>query len=61
MPLTAEQQREVKEGIKKASDLLKDAKADIAVAKTAGIDVADQETQMKELVQKIRKLKAVYG
>jgi len=61
MPLSPEQQKEVKEGIKNAETLLKDARADIATAKTAGIDVADQETQVKDLMRKIRSLKAVYG
>lgn len=61
MPLSPEQQKEVKEGIKNAEALLKDAKADIATARTAGIDVTEQEKQLKELIQTIRKLKAVYG
>ena len=61
MPLTADQQKQVKEGIKAAEALLKDAKADIATARTAGIDMTDQEKQVKELLQTIRKLKAVYG
>lgn len=61
MPLTTEQAKEVKDGIKAAEGLLKDAKADIATARTAGIDVTDQETQMKDLLKKIRMLKAVYG
>jgi len=61
MPLTADQQKQVKEGIKAAEALLADAKADIATAKTAGIDMTEQEKQMKELIQTIRKLKAVYG
>jgi len=61
MPLTADQQKQVKEGIKAAEALLKDAKADIATAKTAGIDVAEQEIQLKQLIQTVRKLKGVYG
>lgn len=61
MPLTKEQQAEIKAGIEAATKSLKDGKADIQTAKKAGIDVADQETQLKELELKLRKLKAVYG
>ena len=61
MPLTKEQLSEINEGIKAAEDLLKDAKADIATAKKAGIDVEEMDKQQKDLALKIRQLKAVYG
>ena len=61
MPLTKEQQAEIKVNLEKAASSLKEAKADLQTAKKAGIDVADQETQLKELELKLRKLKAVYG
>lgn len=61
MPLTAEQQKEVKAGLKAAEESLNTAKADMKTAKRAGIDVTAQEEQVKELELKLRKMKAVYG
>ena len=61
MPLTKEQQAEIKAGIEAATKSLKDAKADIQTAKRGGIDMSGQEAQLKELELKLRKMKAVYG
>lgn len=60
MPLTKEQLQEIKDGIVQAEKHLKDAIADIAVARRAGIDVADMEVEVKKLREQVRKMKAVY-
>jgi len=61
MPLTKAQQLDIKGLINAAEASLKDALADIATAKRAGIDVAETETQARSLREQIRKMKVVYG
>ena len=61
MPLTKVQQTEIKGLIASAEASLKDAMTDIATAKRAGIDVAEMETQARDLRDKIRKMKVIYG
>lgn len=60
MPLTKEQLAQIHANIDTAERALKDAMADIATAKRAGIDVVDMEKQVKELRDRVRKMKAVY-
>lgn len=54
--LTADDKREIERQLA----ALKEAKADIARAKSAGIDVADMEAQLAEIEGSLRKLKAAY-
>lgn len=61
MPLNNEQLKHIRQSVKKAEESLRDASADIATAKRAGIDVADQEANARELRDRIRKMRAVYG
>ena len=61
MPLTKQQQAEIKAGLKKAEESLAAAKADYQTAKRAGIDVSAQEAQLRELETQLRRMKAVYG
>lgn len=60
MPLTKTQLEEIKQGIDKAEAAIKDAVADIATAKRAGIDVLDMEKELKDVRERVRKMKAVY-
>lgn len=60
MPLTKQQLGEVKQGIDKAEAAIKDAVGDIQTAKRAGIDVLDMEKELKDVRERVRKMKAVY-
>ena len=60
MPLTKPQLEEVKRGIDQAEKAMTDATADIATAKRAGIDVLDMEKELKDVRERVRKMKAVY-
>lgn len=60
MPLTNEQLAEIKSGVDNAEKALRDAIADMALAKRAGIDVTVMEKDLTALRTQIRKLKAVY-
>jgi len=61
MPLSKGQLAEMKTLISNAEASLKDAMADIATAKRAGVDMKEAEDQARELREKIRKMKVVYG
>lgn len=61
MPLSKPQLAEMKTLISNAEASLKDALADIAQAKRAGVDVKELEDQARELREKIRRMKVVYG
>jgi len=60
MPLTKDQLKDIKTAVSNAEEMLKGVMADIAQAKRAGIDVADNEKLATDLRERIRKLKAVY-
>ena len=60
MPLTKPQLEEVKRGIDEAERAMTDATADISTAKRAGIDVVDMEKELKEVRERVRRMKAVY-
>lgn len=60
MPLTPKQLEEVKSNIDRADKALKDATADISIAKRAGIDVTDMEKELREVKERLRRMKAVY-
>lgn len=49
-----------KAAIDKSLEQLKEAKAEIARAKLAGIDVSDQESQANELTKQLEQIKAAY-
>jgi len=60
MPLTKEQLTTIKQELDKADRAVKDANADIALARRAGIDVADMEAELKTVRDQIRRMRAVY-
>lgn len=60
MPLTKEQLVGIKQNLDKADRAIKDATADVATARRAGIDVADMEKELKEVKDRLRRMKAVY-
>ena len=61
MPLTAEQRKDVKERIARAETALKDATLDVQNAKRAGLDVTEEEKEVKRLRELTRGIKRVYG
>jgi len=61
MPLPIEVLAEVRENIKTAEQALTGLTAEINKARTAGLDVTEQQKEMEELKKQIRQLKAVYG
>ena len=61
MPLTTEQTKDVKERIARAEKALKDATLDVQNAKRAGLDVAEEEKEVKRLRDLTRGIKRVYG
>jgi len=61
MPLTKEQSTQMKARIKKAEVVIKDAWTDIAAAKRAGLDVAEEEKEVKRIRDLLRGVKRVYG
>ena len=60
MPLTTEQLVEIKAGLDKAEKAIKDASADIVIARRAGIDVVDMDKELKDVKERIRRMRAVY-
>lgn len=61
MPMTKEQMAGIKENLAKGERAAADAAIDIATARRAGIDVADMEKELKEVKERLRRMKAVYG
>jgi len=61
MPMTTEQKADMKVRIKKAEVVIKDAFIDIAAAKRAGLDVAEEEKEAKRIRDLLRGVKRVYG
>lgn len=61
MPLPIEVLTEVRENIKAAEQALTGLVTEINKARTAGLDVTEQQKEMEELKKQIRQLKAVYG
>lgn len=55
-PLTADDLKTINENLA----ALKEAEAEIKRATLAGIDVADQATQVKELAEQLTKIKGAY-
>jgi len=60
MPLTKEQLATIKQNLDQADRAVKDANADIVIARRAGIDVADMEAELKTVRDQIRRMRAVY-
>jgi len=60
MPLKKEELADIKVNLDKAERAIKDATVDIATARRAGIDVADMEKELKEVKERVRRMKAVY-
>lgn len=60
MPLTKEQLTEIKKNLDLAEGAIKTATSDIAIARRAGIDVVDMEQELKEVKERVRRMKAVY-
>jgi len=60
MPLTKQQLAEIKDNLDKGERAAKDAAIDIATARRAGIDVADMEKELKEVKERLRRMRAVY-
>lgn len=52
---------EIKANIAKAEEAIKLAKAEIDKAKSAGIDVTEQEAELATAIENLEKLKAAYG
>ena len=51
---------EIKVNLDKGDAAAKDAAIDIATARRAGIDVADMEKELKEVKERLRRMRAVY-
>jgi len=61
MALPIEVLAEVRESIKTAEQALVGLTTEINKARTAGLDVTDQQKEAEELKKQIRQLKSVYG
>ena len=61
MPLSAKDLGHIRDQIKEAKKAIKDARADLATAKRAGIDVSEQEAILRDLEARVRKMEIVYG
>jgi len=60
MPLTKTQLAEIKDNLDKGERAAKDAAIDIATARRAGIDVGDMEKELRDVKERLRRMKAVY-
>lgn len=61
MPLSAKDLASIRDQIKQAKKAIKEARADLATAKQAGIDVSEQEAMLRDLEARVRKMEIVYG
>jgi len=61
MPMTAEQKKDVKERLARAKKAIKTATVDIADAKRAGLDVTEEEKELKRMRDLTRGIERVYG